>query len=84
MLCPHGCGHAVPRGQMHKKENCPPSRGKHGDRGHSLYPGKIGGRYEAGDMVGEARGVAVKHTSGSKAKTHRRGRAKTEVSNLTK
>ncbi len=75
MLCPHGCGHPVGRKGPHKRENCPPSRGTRGDRGHSLYPGKIAGRYEAGDMA-VARGSAVAGVGGSKAKTHRRGKAK--------
>ena len=62
-------------GRMHGPGQCPPPPGKRGDRGHSLHPAKVHGRFQAGDQATQGRGTTVGGlVSGSQAGTHRRGK----------
>jgi hypothetical protein len=73
-LCIKGCGHQVGRGKGNVHGMCPPLRGVHGDRYHSLVAkrGKIGEW-----SIHIDRGAAVKGVGGSKAASHRRVTTKT-------
>lgn len=77
--CPFRPDHKIRKGWMHGSGQCPPPRGKHGDRGHSLYPHKVGGRYEAGDQATAGHGVSVPGIHNAGASSPNRGGKKIKI-----
>ena len=77
VLCPHRGDHKIVRGRMHGPSQCPPAPGEYCDHRRLKRIAARRRAEKAEDLKGsDNRGVAVKNTSGSKAKSHRRGKAK--------
>lgn len=76
--CPLRGDHMIRRGHMHGPSQCPPAPGEYGDHRRLKRIAARRRAEKAEDLKGsDNRGVVVKNTSGSKAKSHRRGKAKT-------
>ena len=69
--CPFRGDHKTNRSRPHGPSQCPPPRGKHGDRYRSLHAKRetsiVGKSYDV-------RGVAVTGVGGNQAKSHRQGK----------
>lgn len=79
--CPFRGDHKIHSGRMHGPSQCPPPAGERGDhRRLKRITARL--RAKKADGINESRGVAVAGVGGSKAKSHRLGRAKTQIAKL--
>lgn len=77
--CPFRGDHKIVSGRMHGPSQCPPPVGEYGDRRRNK---RLAARKRAKQADGfqNQRGVVVAGMHGGKAKKHRAGRKKAEVS----
>lgn len=76
VCCPHRGDHKTNRSRPHGPRQCPPPRGKHGDRGHSLYAAKV---RVLGEIKLNDRGAAVAGTGKPSASSDKKAGVKNKI-----